>query len=105
MKKKYRVYLTTFAITISILTIFLAIIKILNEGEKIMHEKGVTVFLTSNALYVQQGNKQYTIEPDKQIITEFINYVFEHPIVLPPPFSFNLFSNGLVESCLNFLNK
>lgn len=103
MKKQNKLFLVTFVITTSVLTIFLAIIKIINEGEKIINEKGVSVCFASNNLYVRHGEKQYTIEPDKQAIAEAVNYVFEHPIILPPPFSFMLFSNGLVESCLNFL--
>lgn len=97
MKSKIFLAAKSFLATVFILTFFVLMLKIENEGRKKTQDKEVLVHLNKKTIYLKNADKEYLIEPDKEKLVEVFNNVYSHPLILPCPFSFCVISKNLVE--------
>ena len=98
MKKNFYLALKSAAFTFFILSFFILMLKILNVGRGKIYGREVFVCFKPNAIYLKDGRKKYSIEPDKNKLTDIINFIYQHPWVLPVPFNFMVYGSSLVSS-------
>ena len=98
MKKKIFLALKSAAITVFILSFLILTLKIMNVGRRKIYGREVFVYFKYNTVYLKDGKTKYSIEPDKTRLQEVINYIYQHPGILPFPFNFMVYGSSLVAS-------
>ena len=94
---KYKVFLAieSMIITIAIMVFAASLFVVLNEGRKRIDGEGISVYLNCDTLVFRNGEKEVTIQPDKEEVGKAINFCYDHPFVLPFPFNLMVISNRM----------